>query len=201
MVKDWTDIDEPWYCIDDYPKIVLDKVSFLDILDDMGLEYWSSPAGDFTHKMRCPLPVHNFGGERTPSFFLDDKSNKFYCFGCNSRGNLIDFVRDIGSKTFDQSLGYLSGFLELEGVDLEKFNNLPKRHKTPEEKTETHVFRASVIIRDYLKSKRKSPGYIRKCRWADKQFRRLDSFLDIGDDACEEAKAYAIKLPVFLRGK
>lgn len=199
MVKDFSDYDI-W--TESYPQIILDKVSFLDILDERGVEYWNSPAGDFTHKARCPLPVHDFGGERTPSFYINENTNKFYCFGCNSRGNLIDFVKDLENKTFDKSLEYLSQFAELDGVDLEKFDGLPKRRKkSPEEMVETHVFRAGIIIRDYLISVKDTPEYPRKCSWANKQFKRLDAFLDAGDEACEEAKAYAEKLPRFLRGK
>lgn len=188
---------------DGFREMLLDKIDFIDILDEYNLEYWECPAGDFTHRMKCPLPSHDFGGERTASMFIDSKKNTFYCFGCNTGGTVIEFVKGYcEDKDTAMTLSYLAQFIELTGEDLEKFDGLPKRKaKTPEEMVETHVFRAGIIIRDHLESVKNKPEYKRRCLWARKQFERLDEFLDAGDEACEKAKAYAKKLPEYLRGK
>ncbi len=35
----------------------------------------------------CP-----FHSEKTPSFYVNQKQQKYYCFGCNKHGNVIDFI-------------------------------------------------------------------------------------------------------------
>jgi len=198
--SEWSEYD---HMSDGFREILLDKLDFVDILDEYNLEHWECSAGDFTHRMKCPLPSHDFGGERTASMFIDSKKNTFYCFGCNTGGTIIEFVCKYSKdKDTTMALEYLAQKAQLTGEDLEKFDGLPKRKiKTPEEMVETHVFRAGITLRNHLEAVKDNPEYNRRCRWVQKQFKRLDGFLDIGDEACDEAKAYAKKLPKYLRGK
>lgn len=51
----------------------------------------------------CPLGVHS---DTTPSFNVRD--NKFMCFGCGERGDVIDFVSKMFNKSFVESVKWLS---------------------------------------------------------------------------------------------
>jgi len=45
-----------------------------------------------SNKITCPLKNHKGGKERTPSFQIFLHTNTFYCYGCASHGNSVDFV-------------------------------------------------------------------------------------------------------------
>ena len=85
----WQDIKSPWAEIEGLQEIVLDKVAILDILNKYGIECMQCSSGEFTHKLRCPLPAHSNGNERTASMYLSEKNNSFYCFGCLEENELI----------------------------------------------------------------------------------------------------------------
>ena len=91
-VADWTEIHEPLWEIDEFIDVVLDKVFILDILDKYGVEYSACRTGDFSQRTKCPFPKHLDGSERTASLFISEEKNSFYCYGCNSGGNVINFV-------------------------------------------------------------------------------------------------------------
>src|SRR5439155_27238087 len=43
-----------------------------------------------SHRWQGSCPFHE---DRTPSFFVDVERQRFVCFGCKARGDVIDFVR------------------------------------------------------------------------------------------------------------
>lgn len=49
---------------------------------------------DRSGKICCP-----FHGEKTPSFGIDKKRNRFHCFGCGWDGSAIDFVMQMDNKS------------------------------------------------------------------------------------------------------
>src|SRR5574342_124989 len=89
---DWCEINDPWLEHDAFPELIEERVNILDILDKLDIEYINSHGGEFSHKLRCPLPEHSGGNERTASMFICAEKNSFYCFGCNSGGTIINFV-------------------------------------------------------------------------------------------------------------
>lgn len=48
-------------------------------------------------KGRCP-----FHDEKTPSFFVDQ--NRYYCFGCQARGDVFDYFMSMEGLTFPQAV-------------------------------------------------------------------------------------------------
>jgi len=200
----WGEIDEPLLEIEGLLDVVLDKAYILDILDKWGIEYTLCRTGDFSHRTKCPLPLHAFGEERTASFFISEDQNKFYCFGCNSGGNTIDLVRLYAGKPFYESAKWLAKFVglthdELNG-DLENVAHTQKRD--PEHKVATHVFRAGTTIREFLYSIKGKKEYDGWCEWAGKRFAKLDKFLDkLKDDDWKIAKDYHDKIDKHLKRK
>lgn len=54
------------------------------------------------NKMCCP--VHK---EKTPSFSVDVKKNKFRCFGCGIGGDAIDFIKETKGLNYSEACRYL----------------------------------------------------------------------------------------------
>ena len=199
---EWSQRDVPWLEIEPSQliDILLDRIDFLDILDECGVEYWAANSGEFTHKMRCPLPIHDFGGERTPSMFVNVDKNSFYCFGCNSGNNLVDFISQYKKMPFLSTLKYLYQRANIRDGDLDDIESLPKRRKKdPEEMTATHVFRAGILIRNHVNKLRGTDSYVKWCQWADKQFLRLDSYLD--EDNLEKSKQYCAQVVEYMKAE
>ena len=73
---------------------------------------------DRSGKICCP-----FHGEKTPSFGIDKKRNRFHCFGCGWDGSAIDFVMQTDGKTAFEAAQYLNETFKL-GVIFE--NNFEK---------------------------------------------------------------------------
>lgn len=193
---DW---HEYGYVTEEYRDAILDKISFSDILDKYNLDYYNSPSGEFSIKMRCPLPEHNFGGERTASMFVNESDNSFYCFGCNSGGTVIEFVSRYTKIDIITTLKNMSRDLKIDDSCIACIST--DGEKTSAEMVNTYVFTSGVIIREYLASQIKLDSYDKKCRWADVQFKKLDSLLEEGDDSWEKAKKYSEKLRDHLGGK
>lgn len=79
----------------------------LDIIDVVGEVVALKPAGRGQLKGLCPF--HN---EKTPSFHVHQDRGFFYCFGCQAKGDIFDFVmRSQGVEFFDalQLLGTRAG--------------------------------------------------------------------------------------------
>lgn len=51
------------------------------------------------NKIKCPL--HE---ERTPSFQIYERDNRWYCFGCNEGGDVIDLVQKLQNITFVEAV-------------------------------------------------------------------------------------------------
>jgi len=49
-------------------------------------------------------PFHN---EKTPSFYIYPESNKFYCFGCQAKGDVITLTMALHGIEFKEAVGML----------------------------------------------------------------------------------------------
>lgn len=55
----------------------------------------------------APCPFH--GPERTPSFHVESKRNCFFCFGCQAKGDPIEFVKRFRQVDFPTAVKELAG--------------------------------------------------------------------------------------------
>ena len=69
------------------------------------------PAGR-DYKGLCP-----FHDEKTPSFTVSLQKQMFYCFGCQTGGNVISFVQKHEGKNFIETLEWLAGRLNIDLPD------------------------------------------------------------------------------------
>lgn len=52
----------------------------------------------------CLCPFHE---ERTPSFYLYPETNRFYCFGCQAKGDIIDLTKELYCLDFKEAVEFL----------------------------------------------------------------------------------------------
>ena len=81
-----------------------------DIVDVIGRTVKLQKAGP-SHKGLCPF--HN---EKTPSFHVDSRKQSYYCFGCQSGGDVFNFVMEHEHVDF---MGALERLAQLTGVPFE----------------------------------------------------------------------------------
>lgn len=80
-------------------------------------------AGGKYLKGLCP-----FHGEKTPSFTVTPDKGIFYCFGCQKKGSIFDFIMELEHLTFQESLVFLAKKAGLDPKLYEK-NSGPENSK------------------------------------------------------------------------
>ena len=83
-------------------EIIEEIVSRTDISDLIGSYVSLKRAGSNMHGL-CP-----FHSERTPSFTVFSKTNRFYCFGCGSGGDAITFVMKAENLDYPSAVEFLA---------------------------------------------------------------------------------------------
>ncbi len=73
----------------------------VDLVDLIGRHVGLRRAGK-QFKGLCP-----FHGEKSPSFYVDPNRHRFHCFGCNERGDAIDFVQKVEGVSFQEAIRVL----------------------------------------------------------------------------------------------
>lgn len=63
---------------------------------------------------RCACPIH---GSSNPSSLLVDDKGMYYCFSCNSSGDVINFVADYDHITYNMAIEKLASMLNISLVD------------------------------------------------------------------------------------
>jgi len=89
------------------PREVVDDIreqnDIVEVISECGVPL--KPAGK-DYKARCP-----FHDEKTPSFSVSPQKQIFYCFGCQTGGNVISFIQKYEGKSFIEAVEWLAGRL------------------------------------------------------------------------------------------
>ena len=92
------------------PRETIDEIrtrsDIVEIISECGIVL--RPAGR-DYKGLCP-----FHDEKTPSFTVSPQKQMFYCFGCQTGGNVISFVQKHEGKDFKETLEWLAGRLNID---------------------------------------------------------------------------------------
>jgi DNA primase len=130
------------------------------------------------NRMKGCCPIHN---ENTPSFmfYKGEEYDTFYCFGCKTGGNVIDFIKHLKKfSSYKQVVEYFSKNYSLEYSEKEKdldeifseeFENKKRRNKV----IYNYGISTSKIIQSYLK----------KCNEKELEFKRISPYLRALDSA------------------
>lgn len=65
-------------------------------------------AGGSKYKGCCP-----FHKEKTASFFVDDASGFYHCFGCSASGDIISFAKGYNNVSFDEAVRDVAGYFNI----------------------------------------------------------------------------------------
>ena len=145
-----------------------EQVSIVDIAKEFDISLQQCMAGNFSHKCKCPNPDHKGGAERTPSCYLSEETNSFYCFGCGAGTRVINFYMLCSDTDFKQALSDLS-----KRVDL---NSTVKRTKRKVSNFSI-MLEISNIIRNYTYNNPDSIDKILKlCERVDKEMEAIEYY-------------------------
>ncbi|MFA5024093.1 MAG: CHC2 zinc finger domain-containing protein [Patescibacteria group bacterium] len=196
----WTNNEMPWL-EESFPKIIVEKVSLLSLLDYYKIDYMPCSSGNFDHKMKCPLPMHSEGSERTASCFVSSTTNKFYCYGCNRGSSVIDFVSFYSGKPYIETLKWLAQFAGITSIEASPAAVI-KEKKDPNKTTRKWIMDTGIIIRTFLKSVEEKTEYNKWCDWAEKRYVELDKYMDeLKDKDYEIVEKYYNKVKKYLGAK
>ena len=87
-------------------------------------------------------PFHN---EKTPSFSVRQDKGFFYCFGCQTGGNVFNFIMKIENLSYGEAVRFLA---EKAGIPL------PQRERTPQElereRELSRLWKVQALARDFF---------------------------------------------------
>jgi DNA primase len=98
--------------------------SRVDIVDLIG-SYVELKRSGATYKARCP-----FHDERTASFNVNPIRGYYYCFGCQAKGDAIDFVMRLERLTFEEAAQKIANLYNV-SLEYESGANLKRRDYRP----------------------------------------------------------------------
>ena len=158
---------------------------------------------------RCPFPDHQ---EKTPSFSVSPGKQVYYCFGCQKKGNVFTFLREIQGLNFVEALEFLAKRANLalpepsDAAEAAEDKILRQKRKRA---TEAHVLAAQFYHRNlmelprthsiwkYIESRGLQEDMVREFQlgWAPDSWNDLFAFLSqrsFRPEELEEAKLIKI---------
>ena len=149
------------------PRETIDEIrsrsDIVEVISECGIAL--RPAGR-DYKALCPF--HN---EKTPSFTVSIEKQIFYCFGCQTGGNVISFVQKHEGKSFIETIEWLAERQNIilptqdgrESAARKRFTTLEELNRFAVEYYHRQLLteRASVPARQYLKRRGVQPKTLR----------------------------------------
>ena len=87
---------------------LLGRTDIVDVLREKGLALKKTSAGEYS----CCCPFHQ---EHSPSFYVSESKQVYYCFGCQAKGNVLTFLMNHDSMGYVDAVEYLADRL---GIDV-----------------------------------------------------------------------------------
>jgi DNA primase len=115
----------------------------LDIAEVIGEVVALKPAGRGQLKGLCP-----FHGEKTPSFHVQQERGFYYCFGCQAKGDVFDFVMRTQGLEFSDALQLLG---QRAGIEVTP--------PTPKDKKRRDLFDVNTVALEFFKSHLKTTSH------------------------------------------
>ena len=139
------------------------RTNIVEVVSECGVPL--RPAGR-DYKGLCP-----FHDEKTPSFTVSVQKQIFYCFGCQTGGNVISFVQKHDGKSFRETVEWLAERLNIslptedvrEAANRKRFSSLEDLNRFAVEYYHRQLLteRVSTTARQYLKHRGVQPKTVR----------------------------------------
>jgi len=194
------DPNEAWK----FKNVVISKVPIVPLMKKYGMQLECRQTGqEFTHRSYCPFHrgKGTDGRERTPSMFISDRTNSFFCFGCGASGSVIDFVSLIDGTPPLVALQKLAkdvGLLDKDGQwDELQLNALEEITPSfdPMKTIEPYLFDISESMRKYIKQFAREEYFEKEFKWIERVGEKADEFIsNIGYEDWEYAKELSEKI-------
>ena len=147
---------------------ILASINIIEVAKEFGIETESVCSGNFNYRCKCPSSNHKGGTERTGSLYIDSKNNNFYCFGCNTGSNCIDFYMLCTDFTFSEAMSEMKKRVEP--------GTIKKRYYDVETNNFYTLLEISNLFRKTMKSHPDDLKWINNLmKYSDKFIFRLDS--------------------------
>ena len=130
----------------------------LDIAEVVGESVALKPSGKGRLKGLCP-----FHSEKTPSFHVLQDKGFYYCFGCQAKGDVFDFVMNTQGVQFYEALAYLGQRVGVEVTPATPQTN-KRRDLFDVNKVALEFFRTNLlgVANDYLVKRKLTPESIER---------------------------------------
>ena len=143
------------YISDEKITEIRERANIVDVISD----YLSLKKVGNNYKGLCP-----FHSEKTPSFMVNEQKQIFHCFGCNTGGNVFNFIMKMDHLSFPE---VVRGLAERYGVNLPdtKMSDADRRRVQKREKLLQINELAAGYFHSLLKDEKKGVGareYLRK---------------------------------------
>lgn len=188
--------------------IVISNVSLVELVKEYGFELEVRSTGQFNYRMFCPFHKGKDGRrERTPSMFISNETNSFYCFSCSRGGGVIDFVSLIDGTPPAVVLTKLAkriGLIDKDGQwDELKINSLGGVVIYEPVKTiEPLLFEIGALFRNYIKLFKNTEEFNKEFKWIEKVFQKVDEFLNgAGNEDYEYVQDIYEKVKKTIKGR
>ncbi len=142
------------------PKESIEKVLEATDLVDLIASYIPVKKAGATYRANCPF--HN---EKTPSFYIDPRKQRYVCYGCSASGDAISFVKDHLNMPFMDAVRMLASKANIHLIEESTDPNAEQSRRTRGRLLDLHreataFFHEQLMknpaaqhARDYMKSR------------------------------------------------
>lgn len=136
----------------------------------------------------CPLPNHE---DNSPSFGVNISNNKYNCFGCNAKGDLINLVQEVEGLNFVEAIQKIAVYanIDIETTDLDMkylvnelqdsikkyLNQSEESNDFPGGLNEIHFLLA--MSQKTKKFERKYNNDVQVVEWTEQYYKNLESLI------------------------
>ena len=161
-------------------------IGIVGLAKEFGIELEDASSGNFNRRCTCPSKEHKGGNERTGSLYIDTMNNNFFCFGCNTGSNVIDFYMLCTDKDFSGALKDLR-----KRIDPSKATGSAR---LPVQSNLGELLKISVLLRETMLS------HPQDLKWISDLMQKVDRYIfDIPQDNVAKAKALHEKVRQQIR--
>ncbi len=142
--------EEEWGDYTDSQALISEANRTFSLVDYLDSRFSMQPlvsSGGWTRRMPCPF--HKHGQERTPSFFVNSRKNRFYCQACGITGGLVQFIHYQTNRPEERIAEHIIKIAKDGGAVLVSLDH--ERKAEEKKKISRILFQMSDMFREFIK--------------------------------------------------